>query len=111
MTKAKFITWREVTGNKYNRALHASMFSGSNYRKHVHIRRTGDFDKSVFEVEYDKEYGITWLSKKVTDPLRNLGLKKILELVTEAYEISSQNNNSRVHYLPTEEYASKQVQG
>ena len=89
MVEMHQITWREITGNKYNRSLHPSMVSPNKFYKSSQIRRIGDANKSVFVIEYDKEYLLGWLHSKVCKPLGALGRDKILELVKEAYTLDN----------------------
>ena len=59
--------------------------SPNKFYKPSPIRRIGDADKSIFMIEYDKEYLLSWLHSKVCKPLGALGCDKIVELVKEAY--------------------------
>ena len=86
----KPITWRELPGNKYSRGLHPAMLHEEKYHKRMYLPlRQGD-DRTYCEVEYDKEYALRYLSKKVCEPFQILGLESLLELVKEAYEFSQQ---------------------
>ena len=92
-TEVHKITWREVTGCKFNRALHPMM--ADRYYIHSSLRRTGDTEKTMFEIEYDRDYLVGWMATRVCSPLQTLGKEEILKLVDEAYD---QLNYHRLNY-------------
>ena len=83
----KTISWRDLTGNKYSKALHGAMLAKEGYRSLIRIRRIGEAGKDVFNVTYDKEYVIEFLSRKVCTPLSYVGKEKLLELISEAWDL------------------------
>lgn len=86
MPKIETITWRELTGNKFNRALHPAMLSDIGYTKSISVRRTGDAVKSYFNVAYDRVYVVEWLSRKICKSLFALGKQGTLDLISEAWD-------------------------
>jgi hypothetical protein len=80
------ISWRMLTGNKFRRDLLPEMFSASGCIKEQNIRKTGDSRKSIFDVYYDREYGLEMLIRKVVKPLFVLGKEEVLKLVSEAWD-------------------------
>jgi len=61
MREIKTITWRDLTGNKFLKALHPAMLSKENYVCTQRIRRTGDPEPEIFKVLYDREYAVNYL--------------------------------------------------
>ena len=84
MIDAKSITWRELQGNKYRRGLHPAMVENKYCKLEFTTLHKGK-DKSYFQVEYDREYVLNYLSKKVCKPFGSLRLETLLDLIKEAY--------------------------
>ena len=80
------ITWRELTGNKFNKSLHPNMLLEEGLVRQTYIRRTGEGMKTLFNITYDREYVIGYLDKFVCSKLFVLGREKTLELVKEAWD-------------------------
>ena len=91
--KVRLITWREIPGNKCRRALNPNMFSEGKFYAVSSIKRIGDTEKTKFEIEYDKDYGLYFLRQKVCDPLEELGEEKVIELIKEAFEQDNKYNS------------------
>ncbi|MGK7948256.1 MAG: hypothetical protein AB4368_05485 [Xenococcaceae cyanobacterium] len=81
------ITWRDLAGNKLNRQVHPAMLSREKYYKYVQIRQVGDRKKTFYNVEYDTDYVITWIARKICRPLQVLGKERVLKLVEKAWEL------------------------
>lgn len=88
MNEFTLITWKDITGNKLARNLHPAMLSDGKYHQQVPLKRVGDPHKTIFSVEYDKEYVLRWVAKKVCEPLNTLGKEEIVQLVKEAYDLT-----------------------
>ena len=86
MREVETISWRELTGNKFNRAIDTAMLSNSGCVKSIAVRRVGDDVKSHFHVVFDRNYLIEWISRKVCKPLFTLGKQGTLDLVSEAWD-------------------------
>lgn len=80
MPEIETISWRELTGNKYNKTLHPAMLSDRGYTKQTGIRKIGDIEKTVFNVVYDGEYVIEYLEKMVLLKLRTVDLEELIEV-------------------------------
>lgn len=78
MNEVETITWRDLTGNKYNKTLHPAMLSEQGFMKQVSIRRIGDVKKTVFRVVYDRDYVVEYLEKKI---VKNLAAVDLCELI------------------------------
>ena len=91
----KTITWRDVSGNKLSRQLHPGMLTEKKYYKYARIREIGAKDQVLHNIEYDSDYAITWLSRKVCRPLQVLGKKQVLELIEKAWELNKLEELSR----------------
>ena len=86
MREVETISWRELTGNKFSKAIDAAMLSDDGYVRPISIKRLGDRDKSLFYVVFDRKYLIEWISRKVCKPLFVLGKQGTLDLVAEAWD-------------------------
>jgi len=73
MSEIKSITWRDLTGNKYLKALHPAMLSKGNYICTQRIRRIGEVEPDIFKTTYDREYAVEWLARKVCKTLSFIG--------------------------------------
>lgn len=94
MTGIPVISWRELTGNKFNKSLDSAMASDAGYIKTSYVRRTGDAAKTAFNVNYDREYLITFISKTICRPLFPLGKQRVLDLVDKAWVLYSKEKDS-----------------
>lgn len=92
MDEIKTISWRELTGNKFNSALHPAMLCKSGYRTVKQIRRTGESIPDVFTIEYDRDYVLEFLSRKVCKPLSNFGKQSAMEVLEEALVLYEKNS-------------------
>ncbi|MGL5940809.1 MAG: hypothetical protein ACRC2S_10525 [Waterburya sp.] len=86
------ITWRQLTGNKFNKSLDSAMLSEAGSVATLQIRRIGTREKDVYSVNYDREYAVEFICRKFCKPLSFLGKKKILELVNDAWELYEKNS-------------------
>ena len=93
MKKPYQITWREVTGNRFNRSLHPAMLSENGYHVHAALKRLGDTEKSFFDIVYGEDYVLGWLTCKLCNPLSYLSKEEILDLVSKAYDNSTNHFN------------------
>jgi hypothetical protein len=90
------VHWKQVQGNKLNKALHPAMVSEHGYRTTSKIRLVGTTRHgSKFAILiYDREYVIVWIMSKLIKPFQNIGLDGLIELLKEAWAIlhDSQRN-------------------
>ena len=101
MPEVESITWRELTGNKFNVALHPAMLTEAGYQKQQAIRKTGDTAKSIFYVTYDREYVLTYIARNLCNRFFSLGKAKIIELVETAWESTYPNATDKAITFPT----------
>ena len=87
MNQLPSITWKDLAGNRLNRNLHPAMLSPAKYYQQVPLKRIGDSQKTLFTVEYDKEYVLNWVAKKVCEPLKTMDKQDIVQIVEEAYDL------------------------
>ena len=87
MEKTITISWRELTGNKFMKAIDPAMASQAGCIKSQRIRRIGDSEKTIFNVRYDREYLVQVLLRKVCRRLSVLGKEEVLFLVSEAWDL------------------------
>ncbi len=85
--EAKSITWRDLFGNKYSKALHPAMLTEEGYTKIQRIKRVGDIVPSLFNVTYDREYAIEFISRKFCRSLSGLDKEELLQLVAESWDL------------------------
>jgi hypothetical protein len=90
MSESKRISWRMLTGNRYLQGVLPEMFSNHGCIKQQRIRKTGDLVPSVFEVKYDRDYGVEFLSKKICKRLHVLGREQVHALIDEAWDLTEQ---------------------
>jgi hypothetical protein len=84
--KIRKISWQQVPGNRFGRALHKAMLSERGYIKAVRLPTyTGD-SQEVVDIHYDKEYVIAWLVSKIIRPLVGLSFQEFIDLLKEAWE-------------------------
>jgi hypothetical protein len=79
-----------LTGNRYLQGILPEMFSDYGCIKQQRIRKTGDLTPSVFEVNYDREYGLEFLSKKICKRLQTLGREQVHALLDEAWDLTEE---------------------
>ena len=94
MQEIKSITWRDLTGNKFLKALHPAMLSEENYICIQRIRRIGEAVPDIFRTAYDQEYVVNYLSRKLCKPFAFLGKEKLIQLIDEAWTLYAKQNSS-----------------
>jgi hypothetical protein len=87
LPEAKTITWRELTGNKFSKSLHPAMLSENGYVTVQRVRCVGDAMPDIFNVVYDKEYAVEFVSKKFIKPVSFFGKEKATEIISEAWDL------------------------
>ena len=85
MSEIETISWRDLTGNRYNKTLHPAMLSGNSYIKQTGVRRVGDKEKTVFNVVYDRDYVVEYLEKVVFLKLRVIDTDNLGDVLAEAF--------------------------
>ncbi len=87
MTDIKTISWRELTGNKFSKALHPAMLTDKGYASIQKIRRTGDPVPDIFNVIYDKDYVLEFITRRLVKPLSGLGKIGLINMFDDAYNL------------------------
>lgn len=87
MPKVSTITWRQLTGNKFSKAIDSAMLSQAGYVCFQRIRQVGGETPQAFNVKYDRDYLIQVIVRKFIKPLSVLGREKTIELVNNAYDL------------------------
>ena len=85
------ISWRNLTGNKFNQSVHPAMLTEHGYLKQSMVRRTGDAVKTIFNVIYDRNYLIEYVAHTLCKNLVQLGKQGVLDLVGEAWDYKYPN--------------------
>lgn len=93
MAEIETISWRELTGNKFIRGLDPAMLSEEGCVKQASIRKTGDIERTIFNIVYDREYLIASIARSICKQFFVLGKRKTLELVSEAWDYQYPNYN------------------
>ncbi|MEL6438692.1 MAG: hypothetical protein AAFQ80_05475 [Cyanobacteria bacterium J06621_8] len=93
------ISWRKLTGNKFVVALCRAMLSEAGYIRQQNIRRTGDDGKCLFEVEYDRDYVMEFIGRKICKPLFSIGKQGVLDLVSNAWDYCYPNTTEKATTL------------
>jgi hypothetical protein len=91
MRESTRISWRMLTGNKFIQGLAPEMFSDHGCIKTKRIRKSGELERSVFEVMYDKDYGMQVLARDIVARLESLGRDKVHDLIDEAWKVHDEN--------------------
>lgn len=86
LPEVETISWRDLTGNKYNKTLHPAMLSDEGYINQQAIRRAGDAGKTIFDVIYDHEYLLSYIDKHLCSKLFTLGKEEVVKLVAESWD-------------------------
>ena len=86
MPDVETISWQEMTGNKYIKALHPAMTSKAGYETIKSIRKIGDAVPTVFRVIYDRQYVLEYIGNGICKSLFVLGKQGVLNLVDEAWD-------------------------
>ena len=86
MLDLKTISWQEMVGNRYTKALHPAMVSKAGYEKVKSVRRIGDAVPTAFRVIYDRQYVIDYVGRGICKTLFVLGKQGVLNLVDEAWD-------------------------
>ena len=82
------ISWTEIQGNKYMKALHPAMLSKGGYVATHKARLIGHPKTASYysTISYDRNYVINWLQTKFVRPLENEPLDELTKLLAEAYQ-------------------------
>lgn len=101
MPDIETISWRLKTGNKFSKSPDAAMDSDAGCINSESFRRIGDVVKSYYKVQYDHDYLVEWIARKICNNLMPLGNQRIHELIDEAWDSYYGNQSSKVTNLPT----------
>ena len=88
MNKPIPIHWRDLGQfrlHKFNRKLHANMLSSHKVQMLLQVSKEIPSTKNIYLVEYDKEYVLEWLVRKVLVPFALLEEEEVINLIREAY--------------------------
>ncbi len=90
------VSWRELRGNKYHRALHPAMLTDNGYSVTVKAKtlESNIYPTKFVVLKYDRDYVKSWLTTKVIKPLANYGLINTSKLLKESWR------ESRISYEP-----------
>ena len=91
MNKPIPIHWRELSKfpvNNFVRGLRTEMLTTCQIQ--MCMAPKGAIEKKIYLVEYDKEYVLNWLLKKVLIPLAVLEEEEVIQLIREAYNHEQQ---------------------
>lgn len=89
--EVKAISWKELTGNKFSKALHPAMFSETGYVAVQRIRRTGDPVPDIFKVSYDRQYAVEFIARKIIRPVSFLGKESMDKIIDDAWNLYEKN--------------------
>ena len=85
MGEIETISWKDLTGNKYNKTLHPAMLTEAGYVKQTSVRRIGDKGKIIFNVKYDRDYVIEYVEKTVFLKLFNTDIDLLADVLVNAF--------------------------
>ena len=84
MPEIPTISWSDLPGNKFIKALNPAMFSEQGYMSTQKVRKAYCPSK-IFRVVYDQDYLLEWIISKVVKPLSPQGKTKLFQLIDEAW--------------------------
>ena len=87
MPKTKTISWRTLTGNKFRKGLLPEMFSEAGCTLQQRVRPEGVGFTGLYDVHYDRDYGLQFLLRKICRNLSVLGREKVHELIDDAWDM------------------------
>ena len=81
------VSWKELQGNKYIKAIDPAMLikGGLPYIMKARAIGTGKHGSEPVTVIFDKEYVEKWITTKLIRPLSNYGVDYVVSLLTEAW--------------------------
>ncbi len=81
------VSWRELQGNKYIKAIDPGMLikGGLPYIMKARAIGTSRHGSEPVTVIFDKEYVEKWITAKLIRPLSNYGVDYVTNLVTQAW--------------------------
>lgn len=85
MNKPKRIPWKKLPRNVFSRNIHSDMLKKPGMQAQMYFVPKGAIERDVFLVEYDREYVLSWILKKVLIPLGHLEEEEVIRLIKEAY--------------------------
>jgi hypothetical protein len=90
------ITWRQLTGNKFNRSLHPAMLS-ENGSIELMLIQPRNLPKGEYRVLYNKSYVIGFIASKFVKPLQLEGYDGLCEIVAKSWEeVTGRNITSNI---------------
>lgn len=87
MPEIDSISWQSITGNKFRKDLRPEMFSEKGCVLQQKVRPIGVGLPSLYNVCYDREYGLQFLLRKICRSLSALGREKVHELIDDAWDL------------------------
>ena len=80
------VSWRDLTGNKYNKAINPAMLNEQGYIRIFKVRTIKNPETRYCFVKFDRDYVISFLAVKVIRPLLSTSFTNISDLVFAAWE-------------------------
>lgn len=80
------ISWREVLGDPYAKALTPLMLAQNEYRVDKLSRAIDGRNKSAITITYDRNYVYSWIAKKVLKALRIKSKAEAIALIDRAWD-------------------------
>jgi hypothetical protein len=86
--KISLVSWRELRGNKFNRAISPLMLSSRGMLKNMFTRVRSSV-RCEYIVRYDRQYVIEWLAYRVISKLKDtVGYDDFCALLAEAWKLN-----------------------
>lgn len=86
MREVETVSWLQLVGNKFNKALHPAMSTPEGYLKQSRTRVINTPAKTIYNVLYDQEYLSEYIFNFICKPLLVLGKEKVLSLVENSWD-------------------------
>ncbi len=87
MPKIQEVAWQNLTGNKFRKDLRPEMFSDQGCILQQKVRPIGVGLSGLYNVKYDREYGLQFLLRKVCRSLSALGRERVHQIIDDAWDL------------------------
>lgn len=94
MANIETVSWKKLKGNRFSKGIDSAMSSQAGYIAHQNITIAGELKARPYKVLYDQEYLLTYIVRKILQPLSYLGKEKTKEIIDKAWKLYDQENEA-----------------
>ena len=88
------VSWKKLKGNRFSKGIDSAMSSQAGYVAHQNIAVEGESEPRPRRVIYDQEYLLTYIIRKILQPLSYLGKQKTQEIIDKAWDMFEATNEA-----------------